>query len=140
MNNKQVMAQVVEVVKEKYNVMVKANLRGDYNEVYIKISVANIPESQQKVIQKWANTQGFVLETIVDTYITPSYQERIDAKCAEAGAMLVPARDTQTGKLFNKYNNTDQRQAMEAIWEEDQTGVRIAFIPEFMAIESVQYA
>ncbi|QSF43292.1 hypothetical protein [Paenibacillus tianjinensis] len=147
-NNKAIMASVLEAVKSQFNVRARGIIENRPNEVFINIHVADIPQSFQQNIANWVMKQGFELPVFVDTYVTEAFQERIDAKCAEMDAQYTIESDRRymSGvgcKQFIHYNGLDQRQAAEALWIEDKTGVKAVFEPVFKnknTVKELQYA
>lgn len=135
-NNKAIMVSVLEAVKTQFNVKVRGIIENRPDEVFINIHVADVPQSIQKNIANWVMKQEFGLPVYIDTYITEAFQVRVNAKCAEMDAQYTIESDRKfingVGcKQVIKYNTIDQRQAVEAIWEEDQKGIKVVIVPVF---------
>jgi|GEM_PF-4123135 len=147
-NNKQViMAEVLEAVKTKFNVKARANTETFRKEVTVNITILDIPSSVEKVIYRWANEQGFGLYIHIRADVTPTYQARINTVCAAANAQWRMESDMLyligVGcKQVICYNGVDQDQASEALWLEDQTGIKAAIEAVFVSkvVEELQYA
>ncbi|OMD66669.1 hypothetical protein [Paenibacillus odorifer] len=145
MTNKQLMESVLEAVVNEFNVKARATLDNVGKQVFINIVVQDIPNSQQKVIQQWANKQKYELYVQINTYITEKYQARINAVCQAANAMYTMISDRKYnlgsgGKLVICYNGVDEAQAIEALWNEDNGGKKALIDAVFVSKElQLQY-
>jgi beta-glucosidase/6-phospho-beta-glucosidase/beta-galactosidase len=146
MTSKQIMKCVLEAVVNEFNVKARANLDNVGKQVFINIVIQDIPNSQQKLIQQWANKQKFELYVQINTYVTEKYQARINAVCQAANAMYTMTSDRKYNLGFGSkqvisYNGVDEAQAIEALWIEDSGGKKAVIDAVFVSKElQLQYA